>query len=633
MTAGQKAYNWLIFGLVTLVLGTGSAALGYIVASSTNDADHVETEEVGLPDQRLSEEVRNALAVDTHTLQDFVDTTRFDSLLDRTLALYELFGNVDIGLLHDYWKQSQNLTTSIIRDEIQELIIQRWSILDPLSALDIVKRDTLDARQRSLFELVFQEWSLKNLENAINYVGNLDQEAKHRAVSSIVRAREDLSYMQRRDMARQLECEWIAIEVLRTTTDTVVIDTPVQEWTSFVWENKDDLQTLSESQNRMLAQLAYSWILQEGVIAFEKMRHSLPSDFSLLDTVTSVSSELIEVDPQFAFDLALAGTRQEKETAYLQLATDLIAQWAVTDARTAFDATAVVEARAFQLKLRQRVLWVWARHHPESLLNSIEELPESLQLKARKTAFTYIARQSPDNVRAMLSGIADRKYRNVIAETVVQSWALTDLASTLQWIDSDTSLAHTRHDLHRTAYYSLAKVNPQLAVQTALNQPLNAQNQGWEALIIVWTAKDNLDVAAGLLPVVRPGQTRSKAYNAVVDRAIDEQDWERAINLVVQYDEQTEQTLSTKVNTLAQEVPIQLYAVLESTGSASLRRNVARQLYVLHKETGKFSDEQLIHLEEISQTSIPKRPPQKRSARLQKAIDNFNKTLQEEESD
>ena len=633
MTADLKAHNWLLLSLSMLVLGAGSVTIGYVVASCTNEADFVDTKEVDLPIQKRSDEDRQVLAEDVPTIQEFVNATRFDSLLDRTLALHEMLGSADIGLLHDYWEQSQNLTTSNFRDEIQELIIQRWSILDPIATLDILKRVSPVALQQSLYELVFQEWSLKHLKDTINYARNLDQKAKLRAVSSIVRAREDLSYMQRRDIARQLGCEWVAIDVLRSIANTDVIDTPVQEWKSFVWENRDDLHTLSEPKNHMLAQIAYSWILQEGVVALEKMRHSLPSDFSLLDTATFVSSELIESDPQLAFDLALAGTRQEKETAYLQLAVDLVAQWAVTDARSAFDATAVVEARALQLKLRQRVLWVWARHQPESLLNSIEELPESLQLKARKSAFTYIARQSPHRVRAMLSGIADRKHRNVIAETVVQSWAMTDLASTLQWIDSDASLAHTRHDLHRKAYYSLATVNPQLAVHTALTQPLNRQNQGWEAQIIVWTAKDNLDAAAVLLPVVRPGQTRMKAYNAVIDRSIDEQDWEQAINLVVQYDEQAEQTLYSQVKTLAQEVPIQLYKVLESTGSAFLKRNVAWQLYALHQETGKFSDQQLLHLEEISQTPIPKRPPRKRSARLQEAIDNFNKAWQEEQSD
>ncbi|MXZ56043.1 MAG: hypothetical protein F4227_03930 [Gammaproteobacteria bacterium] len=163
------------------------------------------------------------------------------------------------------------------------------------------------------------------------------------------------------------------------------------------------------------------------------------------------------------------------------------------------------------MRLRQRLLWAWAQNNPESLLNSIGEIPKSLQLKARKAAFTYIARQSPHKVRAMLSNIADPNYRNVIADTVVKGWALTDLPGTLEWIDSDDSLAAFRHDLQRSAYLSLAKENPKLAVQTAAKQPLNSMNEGWEALVIIWTADDNLDIAVGLLEYVRPGKTRSRA--------------------------------------------------------------------------------------------------------------------------
>ena len=248
------------------------------------------------------------------------------------------------------------------QEELQNRVIQRWAVLNPRTALSMARDELPTQRQNAAIELIYREWSLSNLEDAITCA-------------------EDMTYKQRREIARQFDCEWVAIDALRETTDAVVIDKPAQEWRSFVWENRDDLQNLSDAQNRLLEQLAYSWIVREGVTAFEKMRHSLPSDFSLLETTRSVSSELVESNPQLAFDLVLAGKQREKETGYFQLAMDLITRWARTDARRAFDATSEVSGRSFQVRLRTRALWAWAQHNPESLLNNIDELPKSVQLK------------------------------------------------------------------------------------------------------------------------------------------------------------------------------------------------------------------------------------------------------------
>ncbi len=633
MKGRHKPRQLILFSLVAIVLAIGSTSIGYMVATGAKDIDRPGSENTVIPVQ-ISNTAEQSIQTDaTQALVEFLDNTTFDSHLDRTRLLYDLFASASTGTLQDYWEQAQNLELSDVRAEIQDVIIQRWSVLDPIAALDVIENEAPNARKHVLFDFVFHEWSLIDLENAIDHVRSLEKDTQQRAIASIVRAREDMTFEQRREIARQLDSEWVAIDVLRETTDLAVIDKPAQEWRSFIWENKDDLPNLSEAQNRMLGQLAYSWIVKDGVTAFEKMRHSLPADFSLLETTKFVSVELIDFSPQLAFDLVVAGKLREKETAYLQLAMDVITEWAKTDPSKAFDATGAVIEQAFQARLRHRLLWAWAQNNPDSLLNSIDELPKSLQLKARETAFTYIARQAPERVRALLSSIADQNYRNVIADTVVKGWALTDLPGTLEWIDSDDSLAAFRHDLQRSAYFSLAKENPKLAVQTAAKQPLNSMNEGWEALVIIWTADDNLDIAAGLLEYVRPGKTRSRAYNSVVEHVIEEQDWERAINLVIQYDDQAEQVLSTQVGTLSREIPIRLFNEIEGLESPWLKRSVAWQLISHNKDNGTFTEEQLAHLKEIGEKPVPERPQRERSERLQKAIENFNRVFEEEQSD
>ncbi|MXZ56040.1 MAG: hypothetical protein F4227_03915 [Gammaproteobacteria bacterium] len=337
MKVTQKLHNLFLFSLVVIVLATGSTAIGYIVAAGARDDDLPKSEKTEISVQVSNAEKQSSQMDATSTLVNFLDSTSFDSLLERSSALYDLFANVDLEMLQDYWEQAQNLEASNVRAEIQDVIIQRWSVLDPITALDVIEKDADDARKHVLFDFVFHEWSAIDLESAVDYVGSLEKDAQQRAIASIVRAREDLTYKQRREIARRLDCEWVAINVLRETTDSAVIDKPAQEWRSFIWENKDDLPNLSEAQNRMLGQLAYSWIVQEGVAAFEKMRHSLPSDFSLLQTTKSVSLELIDTNPQLAFDLVVAGKLREKETAYLQLAMDVVTKWAKTDPSKAFD--------------------------------------------------------------------------------------------------------------------------------------------------------------------------------------------------------------------------------------------------------------------------------------------------------
>lgn len=315
MLGNHKSNNWFLLGIVALVIGTGATTLGYIVAGTTKSSVSSMSWETLRSEQQSNHQEQNNQTFATYTLVEFLDTAKFDNFLERSSALYDMFANVDANMLQEYWEQAQNLETSNIRDEIQDVIIQRWSVLDPMAALDVIESDAPEARKQVLFESVFHEWSLIDLENASNHVGNLEKDAKLRAVASIVKAREDMTYKQRREFARQFECEWVAIDVLRKMTNSIVIAKPDQEWRSFVWENKDDLQNLSDAQNRMLGLLAYSWIVHEGIVAFEKIRHSLPSDFSLLETTRFVSSELIEPNPQLAFDLVLAGKQHEKDTA------------------------------------------------------------------------------------------------------------------------------------------------------------------------------------------------------------------------------------------------------------------------------------------------------------------------------
>lgn len=536
------------------------------------------------------------------SLDELVDTTKFESRLTRTSALRKLLAQADVEQLQQYWEEAHSFGVPVFKQETQARIIQRWSVLDPTSAFTFVYEQLAAPLQSSLLGIVFTEWSVSDLEDALSHVSQLDLESKENALRCILIAREDLSIAERREIANKLGYDWLAIEVLTEVAESGVLFDPKHEWETFISSHEDRLHLLSSKHYQLLTQIVHAWIVRDGLAVFQTMQASLPSSTLLPEITRSATLELVTDDPQLAFDFALDVYYREQAYQYRVLVRELVYRWALFDPMSAFKATRTVNAHVLRRALQRTTLRQWARKDSRELLRSLETLPENLHSLIRELAIIEMAEKTPEAVSEFLLGIVERQRRESVAHQIASRWAHQDTVAALFWIESDQSVFDIKGELTEAVFREFARNTPWLALQTAIDQPVSEEDKGLEATVINTIARiHSLDIAVAMLPKVRAGTTRIDAYDSVIKQSLSEHDPERALDLFLQLCEHEANSTTKLVETVAEKLPMRLFESIDQVSSRVIRVNVAQELLRQYEHNDKFDQSQLKKLKEISQ--------------------------------
>lgn len=628
MATLQKTNRWLLCVLITVVVATVFLALGYLFASQRKfENSNVESKGVPISTQYATTEKPRDES--RSTLADVLDPTQFDSRFSRIGRLLEILAEANLQVIATYWEQAKTIDAPKFQEEMQQKIVRRWAVLDPPRALNAVLKHSPEEHRLKLIKLVFLEWSSASLDEVRVRAVSLDQAGKEAAVSGMVLAREDLSVSERRQIARELDCEWVAIEVLNSATTQPVIANPAAEFRNFVESNVANFQKLNFSQSQLLGYLVHAWVMQDGVDVIEIISEDLPSDFSLYSTAELVTSTLLLAQPQLALEFVVELVHRDSDERFRELAVKLIGEWAEWDVDAALDSTFTVEARAFRRELQRRVLEEFAKSDPPGMLGRIHNLPENLQSLAHEIALIEIAQSSPKTVADSLGDLGEREQRDRVAEVVVANWAVKDVNDVLHWISTDPKVAHYRSELIEVALRELARKNPQKAFDTAVTLPLNTEGQGWEGRVIVGLMTRDIDSAVSMLPKVRAGPTRREAYDWVILTCISwEQDSARAIELLIEMCEVEPKGTRYSTLSLASRAPRQVFEALDKISSAYARAELANWLIWYSDDHGMFSDEEMEILERIKRAK-----PRTVSPRFIKAAESVRQLRQEQAVD
>ena len=631
MVAVRREISWLIFSIAALFLTVSGFFFGYGLAgyddlstskispsTSSSTKTHEEIREVGTLAPSFSEP----------SLGDFENASQFGNFYSRTKALLAYLSQADIQSVQLLWEQSKTLQTPNFQEEVQTRVIQRWAILDPVAAIRAAKEDLPENRHRTSIQHIFGEWALTNLQDAIDYARNLDKAHKANAVSGMVLAREDLTVETRREFARELDCELVAIMKLKSSINDAVIEAPEHEWNSFINENREQIQHLSEEQFGLFREFGHSWVLQNGIHVFTKMQDSLPDDYSLVDVAKSIAQKLLETHPQLALDFVLKGVNKGEETDYHEFAIELIARWADSDPKKALEATYDIEAQSMRRQMQQLVLEKWATPNPYVLLDSLGEVPDHLQSFAHEIALMELAKYAPVTVVGLLGELPSRRNRDKVAEALVSSWAVIDFSSTLQWIDEEPLVAHKKEMLKELAFTMFARTDPQQALETALQQPLKANGEGWEREVIYEMIREDMDTAVAMMPRARPGETRYDTYDFGVIASLWDSDFETATELFIDLCD-AEPKAPKSIDLFARLAPERLFKTLEVIRSVEARTDAARTLLGHYEGKSVFSDSQIALLQEIER-SERKQLPDRISKRLRAAYDELREAIEAE---
>ena len=595
--------NWIITGLVALAVGVVAFTLGYLTvdrnrplvkdpAIESTDALHVD--QVALDSRREKQEFKE--------IADFVEPMRFSSHFDRMRELYAFLEGSDEESLIRHLEQSKSLRKGSLQELVQNTIVRRLATVN--QSISLSATDGFDeGRYKTLLAIVFGEWSLSNLEQAVENVRHLESAFQPTAVEAILRSRVDLTRDQLRETARQLEHEWVAIEVIGRSSNQVVLEDPGQEWANFETRNRNSLQELSDSQSRLLCQIAQAWVTEDGVDALSLIQESLPKEFFITEILSTVARELAKSDPQLALELTI-------HTGGIQwggLAEEMATRWGETQPREALDATMTIKGRSLQRRLQRRVLTAWAAANPYDLLMFMDShsLPDKVLDIARQVAVREIAKTDPKAAAGMVAEIADPTVKQFVAKQVISHWVKQDFRGTLDWIATDQGVDTIESELRAEAYRELSKLDAQLALQEALNQPLNKRGEGLEVDVIKAVARVDMDLAVSMLPSSRGGQSKAKAYESVMFLLVAaERDFDRAMDVLIELsqDKQTSAT-SASISYIVMDAPLVLFDSLNKLASEKLRSTAARNLLRRYENTGLFSSDQLTQLQSVTSST------------------------------
>ena len=141
---------------------------------------------------------------------------------------------------------------------------------------------------------------------------------------------------------------------------------------------------------------------------------------------------------------------------------------------------------------------------------------------------------------------------------------------------------------------SLAVSDPELAIQTALDQPLGERSQGLEVSVISSLSYHDIERAIEFLTQVREGNSTLAAYRTVGYRLIGLDDYDRALSLGTKLPESQRQAYYDSISQhWSHSDPVALFESLDRIPQAESRSRAAMHLVTASKWSTALSADQL----------------------------------------
>ncbi len=438
----------------------------------------------------------------------------------KRAALHSLLGRASEKEAFDLLKASAQLPGGNQRQWVESAIVRRLAATNPGQTLKQIESMPRH-RHESLITTTFSEWSQWNLDDAVASAKKLELPQMNAALVGILSARDDLSEDLRRQIARQLNNEQLAIDLIAQAKIKESIDDPAQAWHMLVNDDQDNT-----SQAGLLIQVAQAWFDDQGFAALSQILDSLTdwSDFSLV--LTGMMPRLLQSDPHQALEQIL-GLKNEQRS---WIANMLVSKWAQSDPQSALDAVSAIEGNRLRKQLQEAVVRAWANKDPRAVLDGIELLPENLQKTGQEAAIMAIAQSSPEEAANLLATL-DNQSRSMVAYTIASQWANRNPTAALDWVLTSPDVEHMRNELLGIVLGQVAEVDPQLAFETALNQPIGEHGTGLESTVLARIAMNDPELAVELLAKVRDGNTKLMAYMSVGSQLVRQDRVDQAMKL------------------------------------------------------------------------------------------------------
>lgn len=409
------------------------------------------------------------------------------------------------------------------RLQVQKPIFQRLAQLNPKKAYAQIK--LLEGTDHSqLIYSVFMEWSSYDLEEAVEFASSLDDNERIEALNGILTERSDLSEEEQRLIARKLDYEQFAINLIMQEKLSKPIDDPEEVWNELVEEVQDN-----PGQFWMLATVARAWVEKDGMGILDEVSETITNAETRQHVLNSVLRLVTENDPDRAFEYALK--LDNNPTGLHSVVLAVARSWVKFDPQSALNAVSEIERTSLRNRLEDSVVREWAYEKPREILSLIDTLSENLQGTATTAAVSSLVQKDPQEAAEFVASMSGSS-RASAANSLLMSWTRgSDYESAIDWVLNEPQISDLKPLLLPDALSYLVSVDPQLAMQTALDQPISEDQLGLEVTVIGHLSYQDPDEARDLLSKVRTGRTQIVAYQEVGKSFVRNGDTEKTLNL------------------------------------------------------------------------------------------------------
>ncbi|MCY3883866.1 MAG: hypothetical protein OXG24_03010 [Gammaproteobacteria bacterium] len=519
---------------LAFVIGFGVASGAYFLlltpnaenqSAKVNPSITPETLEDAEFEQNVSKESLDSSSPPLSPIRSLDDLEQIKSAFERSVVFRNLLASSDEATVAQLLAQSKDPG----RDEMQMAIVQRFAQLNPKRTLSqVLEMESQSFWPGQFVASIFREWAHSNLDEAVAHARTIDNDWKESVLRAIVAERKDLSENVLRSIARDLGNEQAAIAVITAQKIENALDNPEKAWNEIAIDLQDDTQ-LAWS----IARVASAWIEKDGLGVMDQVIQSLTNLESRRIVTSYVLSEVAETDPAAAYTYALT----IENDPYNSTIQGIMRNWARSDPEAALTAASEVQKKSLRTELERTVVWTWAYDKPRELLEGIDVLPEHTHSAAFSTALGKIADDSPMEAAGIVAGMESGPQKISAASSVANAWMYNDHKAALSWILNEPAVKEIKPQMLSGALHRLAQIDPQLAMDTALAQPIDEsggttdKGVGMELQVISNLAYSDLDTAIELLPQVREGLTKLHAYKNVSGALIRDGEIEEALDM------------------------------------------------------------------------------------------------------
>ncbi|MCY3541529.1 MAG: hypothetical protein OXH31_06435 [Gammaproteobacteria bacterium] len=504
-----------VLGVLTTVLlfGAGFLAYKFLVHSSSLTPVADETNiSTNFDEEIYLSEFSDSVEIDISELPET------ESNYARSVALRAMLASSDETALLALLEQSKNISNEYLRSTTQSEILRRYASLNPSEAITQISKFSWNDR-KILVTAVFHELATTDIESAISHLRTLEQSDHRLAFAAILSVRRGVPDSRVNELASELDLDTVTVDVQEQSILAQALKDPESAWNAILGDGRND-----ENQVLVLATILETWLMQDGSTVIEQIENSLAHLSFPQSVLVPVFSQWARSDPDSAFEAA----HQLTSNAMSDVTASVLQTWTSTDPKAALEALSAIDSAEERTQFQQQIAYHWARENPRELFDSLKTFPSTVRSLARSQALRGLATEEPlEAIRLLGNSISSYE----VGDSIIGPWAEKDVHSALEWVLSKNR--NRRHDYLWSIWPSLVREDPELALETAINQPVSRNKVAFEPQVIRHLARIDIDQAIAMLPRVRD-VAKVPSFAEAGHELLKRNEPERAIELVLQ---------------------------------------------------------------------------------------------------